>query len=116
MKTTDFARYLTNYLSIYLPGQRNLSSHTIASYRDTFKLLLVFCEHAKGISPEGLTLAHMNDDLIRAFMTWIETTRKCSIATRNQRLAAIHAFFRYIQAEMPERLLMHQRILAIPFK
>lgn len=116
MKTTDFARYLTDYLSIYLPGQRNLSSHTIASYRDAFKLLLVFCEHEKGISPESLTLAYMNDDLILAFMMWIETTRKCSIATRNQRLAAIHAFFRYIQADTPERLLINQRILAIPFK
>jgi len=116
MKTTDFARYLTDYLSIYLPGQRNLSSHTIASYRDTFKLLLVFCEHEKGMPPESLTLAHMNDDLILAFMTWIETTRKCSISTRNPRLAAIHAFFRHIQAETPERLLIHQRILAIPFK
>ena len=104
MKTTDFARYLTNYLSLYLPGERNLSSHTIASYRDTFKLLLIFCENKKGISPEGLTLAHIDDDLIRAFITWIETTRNCSVATRNQRLAAVHAFFRYIQAEMPERL------------
>jgi site-specific recombinase XerD len=116
MKTTDFARYLTDYLSIYLPGQRNLSSHTIASYRDAFKLFMIFCEHEKGVSPERLTLAHIDDDLIRAFMTWIETTRNCSVATRNQRLAAIHAFFRYLQAEMPERLLMHQRILAIPLK
>jgi integrase/recombinase XerD len=116
MKTTDFARYLTDYLSVYLPGQRNLSSHTIASYRDTFKLLLIFCEHEKGISPEYLTLANIDDDLIRAFMAWIETARGCGIATRNQRLAAIHAFFRYVQAEMPERLLTHQRILAIPLK
>ena len=116
MKTTDFARHLTNYLSIYLPGQRNLSSHTIASYRDTFKLLLTFCRQEKGISPECVTLAHIDDDLVLAFMTWIETSRKCGIATRNQRLAAVHAFFRYVQAETPERLLMHQRILAIPLK
>jgi len=116
MKTTDFARYLTDYLSIYLPGQRNLSVHTIASYRDTFKLFLIFCEREKGISPEHLTLAHIDDDMIRAFMTWIETARNCSVATRNQRLAAVHAFFRYVQAEMPERLMMHQRILAIPLK
>jgi integrase/recombinase XerD len=116
MKTTDFARYLTEYLSAYLPGERNLSSHTIASYRDTFKLLLIFCEHEKGISPERLTLAHIDDGLIRAFIAWIETTRGCGIATRNQRLAAVHAFFRYVQAEMPERLTMHQRILAIPLK
>lgn len=116
MKTTDFARYLTDYLSVYLPGQRNLSSHTIASYRDTFKLLLIFCAHEKGISPERLTLAHFDDALIRTFMNWIETTRNCSVATRNQRLAAVHAFFRYVQAEMPERLMTRQRILAIPSK
>jgi len=116
MKTTDFAKYLTDYLGIYLPGQRNLSSNTIASYRDTFKLLLLFCREEKGISPECLTLAHIDDDLVLAFMAWIETERKCSIVTRNQRLAAIHAFFRYVQAETPERLLMHQRILSIPLK
>jgi site-specific recombinase XerD len=116
MKTNDFARYLTHYLSIYLPGQRNLSGHTIASYRDTFKLLLTFCQHEKSISPECLTLAHINDDLILGFLAWIEAARKCSIATRNQRLAAIHAFFRYVQTETPERLLMYQRILAIPLK
>jgi site-specific recombinase XerD len=116
MKTNDFARYLTHYLSIYLPGQRNLSAHTIASYRDTFKLLLTFCQREKSISPECLTLAHIDEDLILAFLAWIEAARKCSIATRNQRLAAIHAFFRYVQAEAPERLLMYQRILAIPLK
>jgi integrase/recombinase XerD len=116
MKTNDFARHLTHYLSIYLPGQRNLSAHTIASYRDTFKLLLTFCQHEKSISPEGLTLSHIDADLILAFLTWIEAARKCSIATRNQRLAAIHAFCRYLQAETPERLLMYQRILAIPPK
>lgn len=116
MRTTDFAKYLTDYLSIYLPGQRNLSPNTISSYRDTFKLLLLFCREEKGISPEHLTLSNIDDDLILAFMFWIETERKCSIATRNQRLAAIHAFFRYVQAQTPERLLMHQRILSIPLK
>ena len=116
MKTTDFAGYLTGYLSVYLPGIRNLSPHTIASYRDTFKLFLTFCQDEKYISPECLTLSHIDNDLVLEFMTWIEAARKCSIATRNQRLAAIHAFFRYVQAEMPERLLMHQRILAIPLK
>lgn len=47
MKTTDFAKYLTDYLSIYLPGQRNLSPNTITSYRDTFKLLLLFAGKKK---------------------------------------------------------------------
>ena len=94
MKTTDFARYLTDYLSKYLPGYRNLSPHTVASYRDAFKLLLIFCKDEKGISPERLTMSCIDNDLIHAFMTWLETFRKCSISTRNQRLAAIHAFFR----------------------
>lgn len=116
MKTTDFAKYLTDYLSLYLPGQRNLSPNTITSYRDTFKLFVIFCREEKGISPEHLTLSHINDELVLMFMDWIETERKCSVATRNQRLAAIHAFFRYVQAELPERLLMHQRILSIPIK
>lgn len=116
MKVTDFAGYLSKYLTMYLPGQRNLSPHTIASYRDTFRLLLTFCRDEKSIPPESLTLAHIDDDLVREFMTWIEATRKCSIATRNQRLAAVHAFFRYVQAEAPEKLLVYQRILAIPLK
>lgn len=116
MKTTDFARYLTDYLGTYLSGQRNFSPHTIASYRDTFKLLLTFCRDEKGISPECLVMGHIDDDLVRAFMDWIEAARRCSVATRNQRLAAIHAFVRYVQAETPERLLVHQRILAIPLK
>jgi site-specific recombinase XerD len=116
MRTTDFAKYLTDYLSIYLPGQRNLSPNTIASYRDAFKLLLLFCREERGVSPEGITLSYIDDDLVLEFISWIETKRKCSIATRNQRLAAIHAFFRYLQAQTPERLLMHQRILSIPLK
>jgi len=116
MKVTDFAGYLSKYLTSYLPGQRNLSPHTIASYRDTFRLLLTFCRDDKGICPESLTLAHIDDDLVREFMAWIESVRKCSIATRNQRLAAIHAFFRYVQALAPEKILVYQRILAIPLK
>lgn len=60
--------------------------------------------------------ARIDDDLVREFMAWIETTRTCSIATRNQRLAAIHAFFRYMQTLAPEKILVYQRILAIPLK
>ena len=116
MKTTDFAKLLTAYLTKVLPGQRNLSTHTITSYRDTFKLLLLFCQQRKGIAPEHLTLSQIDDTLVHEFISWIECERHCSISTRNQRLAAIHAFFRYVQTEAPERLLTCQRILSIPFK
>lgn len=116
MKTTDFAKFLTTYLTKVLPGQRNFSTHTITSYRDRFKLLLLFCQQSKGIALEQLTLSQLDDTLVYEFVAWIEAERHCSISTRNQRLAAIHAFFRYVQTEAPEQLLICQRILSIPFK
>ena len=116
MKPTDLAKLLTAYLSRHLPGQRNVSINTIKSYRDTFKLFLLFCHNKKEISPEHLTIALIDEGLVYDFLLWIENERKCSISTRNQRLAAIHAFFRYVQIEVPEMLLRCQRILSIPFK
>lgn len=116
MKGTDFARYLTEYLSRYLPGQRNVSPHTIQSYRDTFRLFLLFCRDRKHIKTEQLSLATITERLICAFLDWIEQDRHCSITTRNQRLAGIHAFFRYLQGEAPEGLLEYQKILHIPAK
>lgn len=116
MKTTDFAEYLTSYFSVWLPGQRNLSSNTILSYRDTFRLLLVYCKTVRGINPEKLTVKMLTESLVSEFLQWLEDGRGCSITTRNQRLAAIHAFVRYLQLEAPEQLLEFQRILAIPSK
>ena len=63
-----------------------------------------------------MTLSQIDDTLVHQFVSWIEYERHCSISTRNQRLAAIHAFFRYVQIESPERLLTCQRILSIPLK
>lgn len=116
MKQTDFAKGLTRFLSEYLPGQRNLSTNTIKSYRDTFKQLLIFCDLELSIKPEHLTFDKMKAETIRDFLQWLEKTRNVSINTRNQRLAAIHSFYRYTQSEHPESLLECQRILGIPFK
>ena len=115
-KINDFAWYLSLFLSKYLPGQRNLSVNTIASYRDTFKLFLVFCDEAKGLKPEKVTFNSVTQKTITDFLEWIERKRKCSIATRNQRLSAIHAFFRYVQKESPNNLFEIHRILKIPLK
>ncbi len=112
----DFAWYLTNYLSKHLPGQRNLSENTIKSYRDTFKIFLIFCKDERGLSPEKLAMIMFTETLICDFLDWIETERECGISTRNQRLAAIHAFIRYVQIETPENMLEFQRILSIPAK
>jgi len=116
MKHTDLAKTLTHFLSEYLPGQRNLSTNTIKSYRDTFKLLLFFCREEFNIKPEHLTFSKIGIEPIYNFLDWLEKTRKVSISTRNQRLAAIHSFYRYAQMENPELLLECQRVLNIPFK
>jgi len=116
MKPTNFAYHLTEYLSKYLPSQVGASTNTIKSYRDTFTLLLKFCKAEKGINPDRLTLKHLERVLVEDFLSWIEEKKKCSVSTRNQRLAAIHSFFRYLQIEAPENILSYQKVLAIPVK
>ena len=116
MTQTDLAKTITHFLMEFLPGQRNLSTNTIKSYRDMFKLLLLFYEQELNVKPEHLTFADMNFESILRFLDWLEQIRHVSISTRNQRLAAIHSFYRYAQMEHPELLLACQRILHIPFK
>lgn len=112
----DFPQYLTNFLSQYLPGEKNLSTNTISSYRDTFKLFLVFCEKEKNIFPEKLAIQKITKKLIVEFLEWLEQKRNNSIPTRNQRLAALHSFFRYVQKEYPENLYEIQKILSLSGK
>ncbi|MDH7579091.1 MAG: tyrosine-type recombinase/integrase [Bacillota bacterium] len=116
MKPTDFAYSLTSYLSKYLPGAVGASSNTIQSYRDTFSILIKYCALEKNIPAEKLTLRQLDRKLIEDFLNWLEEERKCSGSTRNQRLAAIHAFFKYLQLEQPHALHQYQQILAIPMK
>ena len=116
MKLTDFAKYLTEFLSEYLPEQKNVSKNTIRSYRDTFKLLITYCQEIKGIPAERITLTTLSSEWVTGFLEWLEINRKCSISTRNQRLAAIHSFFRYVQAEEPAGIFHFQKITAIPIK
>ena len=116
IKPTDFAKALSHYLSVYLPGQRNVSPHTMKSYRNTFKLFLTYCKQVCGLIIEQLCLQHIDEPLIIGFLSWLEQDRKNSIATRNQRLACIHGFYRYMQIEDPVALLSFQKILSIPMK
>ncbi|HZK85542.1 MAG TPA: site-specific integrase [Desulfosporosinus sp.] len=116
MKPTDFAYYLTDYLSKYLPNIAGLSMNTIMSYRDTFSLLLAFCNTKKKLPPEKITLTHINKELIEEYLGWLETDRRCAVSTRNVRLAAIHAFYKYLQIEYPDYIYQAQQILAIPVK
>jgi site-specific recombinase XerD len=116
MKPTDFAKNLRTFFADYLPDVKNLSDNTISSYRDAFRLFLVFCQDMRKIKPEKLCFKHFSEELIICFLDWLQTDRGCSIATRNQRLVAIHALFRYVQVQEPAHLHLSQQILQIPCK
>ena len=116
MKQTDFARTITKYLSEYLPGQRNVSSNTIRSYRDAFKQLLIFLNETYSLKPERINFSNITAEYIKNYLSWLEKERKVSISTRNQRMAAIHSFYRYAQTEYPDIMFESQRILGIKFK
>ena len=116
MKTTDFSGHLTQFLAEYLPHHKNASRNTIASYRDTFKLLIRYCQEEKNIKAEKLTMSQLTNKLIEDFLEYLENDRRCSISSRNQRLAAIHSFFRYAQYEEPASLMHFQKVISIPVK
>ncbi len=111
-----FSYFVTTFFKKYLPGQKNLSTNTIRSYSDSFKLLLVFCEEQKGIKSSQFTLEALNGKLISEFLDWLELKRECKTTTRNQRLIAIHSFCRYVQKECPSEMEGLQSILRIPYK
>ena len=116
MTPTTFARLLQTFFTQYLPMQRNVSPHTIRSYRDTMTLLLRFCRDRRGLTIERLRIEQLSPELVTDFLDHLESERGCSVRTRNQRLAALHAFLRYLQVEAPEHILHCQRLLALPFK
>ncbi len=116
MKLTDFAIRLTQFLGEYLPAQRDVSPNTIKSYRDAFTLLLRYFRDQCGLAPEKVILDSFDVPRLLAFLDDLQTTRNCCTRTRNHRLCALHAFFRFLQTEAPERILQCQQILAIPLQ
>ena len=109
-------RALRGFLGDYLPRVRGASRHTVLAYRDAFKLLLRFLEQHLARPAVELDFPDLGPDSLLAFLEHIETERGNSIATRNARLTALHAFARYAAAHHPEHLELCQRILAVPFK
>ena len=107
---------LHGFLTESLPRIRGLSRHTILSYRDSLKLLLLFLEKRLRRSAAALDFPDLSEDRLLAFLAHLETERGNCVATRNIRLAALHAFARYAGARYPEHLACCQQILGIPFK
>lgn len=116
MKKNNFAQYLSTFLTDYLAGTRNLSANTIISYRDAFVILITFMNEKYSIRPEKLGIQDFSPEKIKDFLDYLETEHGNSIASRNQRLVAIHSFFRYVGMQAPEYLFLSQQVLAISEK
>jgi site-specific recombinase XerD len=99
-----------------LARQRQASAHTVAAYRDTFRLLLSFAHERTGTAPNNLDLADLDAALISAFLEHLEQGRHNSVRTRNARLAAIHSLFNYAAMRHPEHAALIARVLAMPAK
>jgi site-specific recombinase XerD len=99
-----------------LMPQRQASPHTVASYRDTSRLLLLYAQRRLGKTPSNLTVPELDTPLLGAFLDHLERERKSSARSRNVRLAAIHSFFRYVALHAPEHSAVAQRVLAMPSK
>ena len=110
------ARCLRDYFADHLPRLREMSPHTIHSYRDSLVLLLRFIALDCKREVCDLDLEDIQPDRVIAFLAYLEKERENSITTRNVRLAAIHAFFRYVGAHHPAQIERAQRLLGIPFK
>lgn len=116
MKPTDFSKYISDFISKYLPNEKGASANTISAYRDTFILLINFIENTKGVKIEKLTLEKIKKETVLEFLDWIQKERKCSNSTRNARLAAIHSFYKYLQYISLDNLYECQKILSINVK
>ena len=114
--TKSFPVLLESFFVDRLMQQRQVSPHTIASYRDTFRLLLQYVQQRLGRAPSQVTVPDLDTPFLGTFLDHLEKKRGNSARSRNVRLAAIHSFFRYVALHAPEYSALAQRVLAIPSK
>jgi len=107
---------LQRFFAERLVSQRRVSPATIASYRDSLKLLLAFAQQTTGKTPSALDWANLDTELITAFLDHLETDRHNNPRTRNLRLTAIRSLFTYAALRHPEHAALIQQVLAIPAK
>ena len=116
MKTHPLPVYMQRFFTERLTTQLAASANTIASYRDTFRLLLNYTSERLGREPTALHVPDINADLVGDFLSFIEAKRSNSARTRNTRLAAIRSFFKHVASQEPQLLHHCQRILVMPSK
>ena len=115
-ETTLLGPWVRRFLLDYLVTERNLALNTRRSYRDTLVLLLPFVAQRRHTSVDRLDVEQLSAALVRDFLQELEINRHCAIATRNQRLAAIHAFARFVGEHSPQYIAWCGTIRIIPFK
>lgn len=116
MTAANLPALLQRFFTERLLSQLSASPHTVASYRDTFRLLLVFASARLGRTPSQLRMEDIDAKLVGAFLDSLEQKRANTARTRNTRLAALRAFFRFVSYAEPACALQCQRVLAIPTK
>lgn len=108
--------WIRRFLLEHLVGERNLARNTQQSYRDTLCLLIPFVSGRLHKTVDRLEMTDISADQVRAFLADVESTRHCSIGTRNQRLAAIHAMARFVGEHSPEHIAWCSQLRCIPYK
>jgi site-specific recombinase XerD len=108
--------WVRRFLLEHILGERNLARNTQRSYRDTLSLLIPFVAGKIHTTVDRLAVIDLSADLLRLFLVHLEESRQCSVATRNQRLATLHAFARFVGEHSPEHIAWCGQIRAIPFK
>lgn len=116
MTSISLSALVQRFFTDRLVTQMEASPHTIASYRDTFRLLLKFASEHIGKSPMKLRIDDLHAEMIGVFLDDMETTRKNSARSRNTRLAAIRSFFRFVALHEPAYMFHCQKILSMPSK
>jgi integrase/recombinase XerD len=114
--SSTFAALVQGFFCERLIQQQGVSACTVASYRDTFRLLLGYLEQARKKPPATLTMNDLDAPTITVFLDHLEKQRNNSVRTRNARFAAIRSFLKYAASRDPASLPLIQRVLAIPMK
>jgi site-specific recombinase XerD len=113
---TSLAPTLQAFFTERMTSQFGASPHTVAAYRDTWRLLLTYLAESTGTPPQNLDLAAVTAEQVSGFLTHLEVVRGNAVTTRNARLAAIHAFFGYAAYRHPEHVASINQVMAIPAK
>jgi integrase/recombinase XerD len=113
---TRIAPHIQAFFTEHLCHQKRVRPHTIASCRDTFRLLLTFLKKTVGIEPSALGVADLDAPLVLRFLDDLEYQRGNTVRSRNIRLSALRTFFRFLALRDPESVAIAARVLAIPLK